>query len=102
MRRRKDREREKAMKSPEGRWRLEISERSEAELLDLVRVHLERGGLPDPAERCAFANAMLAMHPDWIARWRRGMPNDGHTVTGSKKLKERARLVDAASANGRA
>ncbi len=81
-----------AMRSPEGRWRLEIQGLSESEILDLVRIHLEKEPLPDPVEREAFVKAVRST--DYVGYWRRGKAKDSQTKVGKKKLKERARLVD--------
>ena len=91
-RRREERAREDAMQSPEGRWRLKLQERTEAEILDLVRIHLEKEPLEDPAERRAFVQALLAA--DLVDHWRRGCTRDSRTGVGKKKLKERAGLID--------
>ncbi len=91
-RRREERAREDAMQSPEGRWRLKLQERTEAEILDLVRIHLEKEPLEDPAERRAFVQALLAA--DLVDHWRRGRTRDSRTGVGKKKLKERAGLID--------
>ena len=89
--RREERERLEAMKSPEGRWRLELKTLSEAEVLDRVRIHLEKEPLEDPRERKAFASSVP---PEFVGFWRQGKKHDQQTNFGSKKLKERARLVD--------
>lgn len=91
-RRREERAREYAMKSPEGRWRLTLQERTEAEILDLVRIRLEKEPLEDPVERRAFVQALLAT--ELVDHWRRGRTRDSRTGVGKKKLKERAGLVD--------
>ncbi len=85
-------EEEEAGKTSEGRWRLELKGKSEAEVLEMVRVHLEKGMLTDPAERQAFAKAV---DPDWVVAWNRGRPVDPATKVGGKKLKQRARLLRA-------
>lgn len=92
-RRREALERQDAMKTPEGRWRLELRELSEADILDRVRVNLEKTPLEDPRERRAFAQAVPA---DLIECWRKGKPRDQHTQVGKKKLKDRVRLIDSA------
>ena len=89
--------RQDALKSPTGRWRLEIEGKTEAEVLDKVRIHLQKERLADSAERQAFAEAVLAVHSEWAAQWRRGEKHDGQTSVGSKKLKERVRLLDDAA-----
>lgn len=91
-RRREERAREDAMKNPEGRWRLTLQERTEAEILDLVRIRLEKEPLEDPVERRAFVQALLAT--ELVDHWRRGRTRDSRTGVGKKKLKERAGLVD--------
>ncbi len=92
--RREEQERKQIEKTPEGRWRLEVKGRSEADVLELVRIHLEKKRLSDPDERQAFARAVSTLHPDWVERWRRGIPDDPRTNVGRKKLKERARLLN--------
>lgn len=81
-----------AMKSPEGRWRWKLQGLTEAEILELVRIHLEKEPLEDPVERPAFADAVNST--GMVQRWRRGSKNDPRTLVGKKKLKERARLLD--------
>ena len=85
-----------AIRSPTGRWRFELEAKTEAELLDQIRIHLEKERLADPAECRAFADAVLAVRPDWVKRWRLGMKDDQRTSVGSKKLKQRAHLIDSA------
>ncbi len=92
--RREEQERERLQETPEGRWRLKVEGRSEFEILDMVRIRLEKERLADPEERQAFAHAVSTLYPDWIERWRRGDRNDRETKVGSKKLKERAHLLD--------
>ena len=95
-RRQEEEARKEAMATPEGRWRMEIEGSSETEILELVRVHLEKEPLEDPVERRAFARAVVSM--DVVKHWRRGSPRDAQTNVGKKKLKERARLIDQALA----
>lgn len=90
-RRREARERQEAMKSPEGRWQVKLQGMSEAEVLELIRVRLEKEPLENPRERQAFA---LAVPSEWIQQWRRGRRQDPQTGVGKKKLKERAALVE--------
>ena len=45
-----------------------------------------------------FADAVFAVRPDWVERWRGGMKQDQRTGVGSKKLRERACLLDSAAA----
>lgn len=80
------------------RWRFEIGGKTEEEVLDVVRVNLEKGILADSSDREAFATAVIALYPEWVERWRKGMKQDQQTSTGSKKLKNRARLIDNAVA----
>ena len=94
--RRDARAREEAMKSPAGRWRLEVERLSELEILDLVRIHLEKEPLEDPLERRAFAQAVLSQ--DLVRHWRRGRTRDPRTGVGRRKLRERTRLLDRAVA----
>ena len=94
--RREAQERRRLEETPEGRWYLEVEGRSEAEVLELVRIRLEKERLADPDERRAFARMVSTLHPDWVEGWRRGDRNDRGTNVGRKKLKERARLLDEA------
>ena len=87
-----------AIESPVGRWRLEIEGKTEEEVLELIRIHLERKGLLDPAERQAFAKAVHAVRLDWVERWQKGFKNQPSTNVGRKKLKLRANALDAAAA----
>ena len=90
-RRREARERQEAMKSPEGRWRSTLQGMSEEKVLDRVRMHLGKEPLEDPREKRAFARAIPT---EWIQQWRKGRKQDPQTGVGKKKLKERAALVD--------
>lgn len=90
--------REEAQQTPEGRWSLELERKTEREILELVRVHLEKQPLPDPGERRAFAGAVAAT--GLAAFWRKGQKRDPMTQVGRTKLKERARLIDAAREQG--
>lgn len=92
--RQEERERREAMRSPEGRWLLKLKGLSETEILDLVRVHLEKAPIEDPNERAAFAQAVIST--SLVEHWRRGAPHDDGTQLGKKKLRERARLLDSA------
>ncbi len=83
-----------AMESPVARWRLKLEGLSEAEVLDLVRIHLEKEPLEDPIERRAFAEAVLSAPTDLVEHWRRGTKQEPRTNVGRKKLRERARLLD--------
>ena len=92
--RQEERERREAMRSPEGRWRLTLKRLSEAEILDRIRVHLEKDPIEDPSERAAFAQAVNSL--GLIDHWRRGSTRDARTQLGRKRLRERVRLLDAA------
>lgn len=83
---------QEAMKSPEGRWRLKLQGLTEAQILDLVRIHLEKEPLEDPVERRAFADAVSSI--DMVQYWRQGKKKDPRTSVGKKKLRERARLLE--------
>lgn len=89
-----ERERREAMRTPEGRWRLKLKGLSETEILDMVRVHLEKAPIEDPRERVAFAQAVVST--SLVEHWRRGAPREARTQLGRKKLRERARLLDSA------
>ena len=93
-----ERQRQNALKSPTGRWRLDLEGKTEAEILDRVRIHLQKERLADSTERRAFAEAVFALRPDWVERWRIGDKHDRRTRVGSKKLRERARLLDEVTA----
>ncbi len=86
---------EEIEKTPEGRWHLKIKGRSEAEVLELVRLYLEKERLTDSDERQAFARAVSTRYRDWVDSWHRGVTIHSETNVGRKKLKERARLLDA-------
>ncbi len=89
-----ERKRENDAATPAGRWRLKIGGKSETEVLELVRVCLEKDRLADASERQAFAEAVFSLYGNMVARWRNGGKHDRRTVVGAKKLKERARLLD--------
>lgn len=90
--------RRQAAATPAGRWAFELRERSEEEILDLVRTQLENRELEDARERAALAQAVLATGlPD---HWRRGDRAERHTKTGAKKLKARAKVVRQAAEEG--
>ena len=95
-RRGEERERQEAAKTPEGRWLLKIQGRSEAEILELVRVRLGKKPLEDPRKRRAFAQAVQSK--GLLEQWRQGRKQEPQTNVGKKKLKERARLLDDALA----
>jgi CRISPR-associated protein Cmr6 len=86
--RREEARRAEAARTPEGRWRLALEGMTEAQVLEHVRVHLEKEPLSEPRERRAYARAVEAL--GWPARWLKG---ETQTQVGTKKLKERARLV---------
>lgn len=80
-----------AQRTPEGRWSLAIEGKAERDMLELVRVRLQKEPLEDPAERQGFARAVAAT--GLPALWRTGQKRDSATQVGAAKLKERARLV---------
>ncbi|MBX3197803.1 MAG: type III-B CRISPR module RAMP protein Cmr6 [Labilithrix sp.] len=86
--------RAEARRTPEGRWAVDLEGQSEREILEIVRLHLEKEPLVDPADRRALAGAVAST--GLLAFWRRGSRRDASTNVGSAKLKERARIVDAA------
>ena len=92
--RQEERERQEAMQTPAGRWFFELKGLSETEILDMVRVHLEKQPIEDPTERAAFAQAVDSL--GLIDHWRRGSTREARI--GKKKLRERVRLLDAALA----
>ena len=91
---REEKEQLELSKTPEGRWRLKLRGKSEALVLDLVRIHLEKEPLEYPLERRAFAQAIE--ETGYRANWLKGIRNDLNTQVGKKKLKIRARLVKEA------
>ncbi len=92
-----EKERHEAMKTPEGRWQLELKGKTEQEILDLVRIHLNKESSQDPSEIQAFADAVNST--GMVEHWRRGETKKPETNTGKKKLKERARWVATYSVN---
>ncbi len=76
---------------PVDRWQRELEGKSEEEILNLVRINLERNELKDSEERVAFAKAVVAT--GLVERWRKGQKNEASTKTGKDKLKQRAKLV---------
>lgn len=91
-RRREERDRAEAMKSPMGRWRLKLAGMSETQVLEEVRLGLERGEVRDPEERLGLAEAVAAL--GFVQHWSKGRAKT-KTNVGAKKLKQRARLVRA-------
>ena len=89
-----ERERQEAMRSPEGRWRMKLKGLSETEVLDMIRIHLEKDPIEDPSEQAAFARAVVST--SLVEHWRRGVSREARTQLGRKKLRERARLLDSA------
>jgi CRISPR-associated protein Cmr6 len=85
--------RAQAQQTPEGRWSLALEGKAEREILELVRVHLEKQPMADPVERRAFATVVSATGLPGL--WRKGQKRDAETPVGSSKLKERAKLVEA-------
>jgi CRISPR-associated protein Cmr6 len=85
------RDREKAMATPEGRWRQTVAGASEGDLLELVRRHLEADPLTDPVERAAFVQAVRETR--YPALWRQGKKADPAVQTGERRLKQLARLL---------
>ena len=92
--RQEERERQEAMQSPAGRWRLKLKGLSETEILEMVRVHLEKDPIEDSSDRTAFAQAVNSL--SLVEHWRRGRVRDARTQLGKKKLRERVRLLDTA------
>lgn len=85
-----------AEEGPTERWRLEIEGKTEDEVLNFVRINLEKESLKDASDCQAFAAAVIALYPEWVERWRKGMKHDPRTSVGGKKLKQRACLLDRA------
>ena len=92
-----ERKRCEMMRSPEGRWRLELQELSEENLLEKIRIYLEKHRIQDPIERQAFACAVESVGN--VSSWEVGTPQEPQTHVGKKKLQERARLVREAIKN---
>ncbi len=85
-----EQERQKAMETPEGRWKLELEDKDEQKVLDIVRVNLNPSkGKPvdkrfnDPDERIGFAKAMQELR--YIERWSKGECSVG---INTRKLKK--------------
>lgn len=79
-------------RTPEGRWMLLLEGKTEDDILELVRIHLEKQLIPDSDERASFAKAVRAT--GLPALWRKGQKRDPATKVGSAKRKERAKLVE--------
>ena len=84
------------MQTPEGRWRLEVVDRSEQQVLELVRTQLEQEDLKDPAERRALAAAVMSVHGDLVALWKNGQKRDAATILRKQRLKHRGALIEEA------
>lgn len=84
---------QEAMRSPEGRWRLKIDGKSELDVLEMVRIYLEKEPLEDSFERKAFSQAVVSIYPEWVRLWKRGEKGESKTNVGEKKLKERANVI---------
>lgn len=80
-------------RTPEGRWSLQLERKSEADILDLVRINLQKQRLGDPEQRKSFAKAVEAT--GLLDYWRQGRKRDSQTPLGRDKLRQRAELVDA-------
>lgn len=78
-------------RTPQGRWRLLLGGKTEADILELVRLHLEKDPIADTFERAAFVNAVNATGLPEL--WRKGKKGERATQVGEKKLRERARLL---------
>ncbi len=89
--RREAHEWQEAIKSPAGRWRIKLRGLSETDVLEQVRINLEKTPLEDAGDRLAFAQAVRSL--DLFQYWRKGRPRDSDTHVGKNKLKERARLI---------
>jgi len=74
-----------------SKWAREIRGKSEQQLLDLVRIHLEKETIEDPQERREFLEAVMAT--GWVNEWKRGRKVDQSTQIGDKKLKDRGKRV---------
>lgn len=88
-----------AVEGSTNQWRSEIDGKTEEEVLDVVRINLEKEPLAGSSDRQAFAKAVIALYPEWVELWGKGMKQDPRTGTGGKKLKHRARLLDSAIAH---
>ena len=83
----------------EGRWLDAVEGKAEHVVLDLVRRHLDKERLADPADRRGFARVVAAT--PYLARWRRGETQDRQHIKDSPaRLKERAKLIDDAASEG--
>ena len=92
--RHREQERVEAQKTPEGRWRFKLKEKSEEELRQYVTNHLitESTRLNDPTERQAFISALFSFpcYEKYIENWKNGKRYDGKKLKkpAKKKLKE--------------
>ena len=87
-----DREPHPTPQTPEGRWSLKFRDLSEEQILDWVRIHLQKKRLEDRVERKGFAEAVKST--GLVPSWRRGKRTSAKTRVGKKKLKQRAHLID--------
>ena len=94
---REAREREELMTTPVGRWMVQLQDLREPAVVDQVRVNLEATPLDDSDDRRAFANAVTTLYGEWVELWRAGRKNDPTTSSGGRRLRQLARLVDAAT-----
>ena len=77
-------------------WRQEVAGLSEEDVLELVRINLERGDLEDGDARYAFASAVVNEHANMVSAWRRRQRIDpANTSAGGRKCRDRAQLLDS-------
>lgn len=81
--------------TPEGRWRLALEARPEADVLEQVRKRFDPVAVTDPDDHRAFARAVTTL--PYFADWLVGKPRDTTLRIGRDKLKARARLVREAA-----
>ena len=77
------------------RWRERVTGLSEADVLELVRVNLERGELQDNEERHAFASAVFSEHRVMVEAWLKQRRLEPGTQTGGRKCRDRGRLLNS-------
>ncbi len=80
--------------SREGYWRLQVEQWSEKDLLDQIRLNIEKDELSDPTERSAFVTAVRELREEWLGRWRKQQSHGPPPGVGGRKLKARAKLID--------
>ncbi len=87
----RERRQREAGATPEERWRVKLEGRTEEEILDVVREHLDKNPLPDLEDRQALVRVVL--DTKMVKSWKRGERVEESTRPGPKKLKAYAQAV---------